>query len=315
MVNSIKYRIDSDQKNIRLDQALCLLIPELSRSQAARLILEGKASVNKVLKKPGYRMQVNDEVFINTDVLFQESHHPEPEPIDLDLLFEDEHLMVVNKPAGLVVHPAAGNMEHTLVNAILHHDPDIKNAGGDLMRPGIVHRLDQDTSGLIVIARTRPALNFLQKEFKYRRVEKKYLAIVSGHFDHSAGRIELPIGRHPKKRKIMAVNYEAGKQAVTEWKIKERYNSFSLVEVLLKTGRTHQIRVHFYAIDHPLIGDPVYQPRRHRKKAKAVNRQMLHSWKISFRHPYSGQRICFTADPPEDFKSVLKQLKALESQR
>jgi len=224
-----------------------------------------------------------------------------PEKLHLDIEFEDDYIIIINKKSGMVVHPAPGNLTGTLVNALLFHDSKIKNVGENKFRSGIVHMLDKDTSGLMVVAKTQKTLHFLQKEFKQRRVKKRYLALVSGKFSHDQGEINLPIGRHPVKRKIMAVNYENGKPARTIWKIKKRFKTACFVEALLKTGRTHQIRVHFYAINHPLIGDRIYQHRRYRKKKSIAPRQMLHSWQLAFRHPYSGRRIFFKAEPPEDF--------------
>lgn len=309
MMNKIEYDISAEFEGLRLDQALCRLVAKMSRSRAAQLIIEKKIKLNNGFKKPGYKVQLNDKIHFNTlDVVLSKAE-VRPQQMDLDLRFEDDHLLIINKPAGMVVHPAVGNMENTLVNGLLHHAPDIENVGDDLLRPGIVHRLDQDTSGLIVVAKTAAALSFLQKEFKFRRVKKQYLAIASGVFENISGSIKLPIGRHPKKRKIMAVNHKTGKPARTSWKVIEAYPEAALLQIRLETGRTHQIRVHFYAIDHALIGDPVYQPRRYRKNNKSFKRQMLHSWKISFRHPYSGKRLEFQAEPPDDFKTVQEDFR------
>ncbi len=259
-------------------------------------------------KKSGYKIKPGDRI---TGSIVE--NEPEirilPEKIDLDIVFEDDHIIVVNKRSGMVVHPAPGNISGTLVNALLHHHSGIENVGSDKFRSGIVHRLDKDTSGLIVIAKACYALTFLQKEFKQRRVNKKYLAIIEGNIKGNSGEIDFPIGRHPVKRKQMAVNHDIGKSAISCWKIKKRFSSASLVEVLLKTGRTHQIRVHFYAIDHPLIGDSVYQFRRNRKQNRLAPRQMLHSFKLSFRHPYSGKRVDFAVDPPEDFFRTITLLE------
>ncbi|MCP4671806.1 MAG: RluA family pseudouridine synthase, partial [Desulfobacula sp.] len=265
-------------------------------------------AVNGFKKKPGYRVKTRD---IISGIIPKTENNiiVSPENIDLDIIFKDDHIIVINKKPGMVVHPAPGNMSKTLVNALLFHDPAIKQSGNDLFRSGIVHRLDKDTSGLIVVARTDQALLFLQKEFKQRRVKKKYLALVGGNLSDNQGTINLPIGRHPKKRKIMAVNHEEGKHAITCWKIKNRFKTACLVKALIKTGRTHQIRVHFYAIDHPLIGDRVYQYRRYRKKNTAP-RQMLHSWQLAFRHPYSGKKISFTVDPPKDFMQTISLLES-----
>ena len=306
----VNINIDDDQKDTRLDTVISSFYKACSRSRAALLINNSDILVNHKKKKPGFRVKSGDiitgiipDADIDTAVL--------PENIYLDIEFEDDHIIVINKKPGMVVHPAPGNLSGTLVNALLFHEPKIKEVGEDRFRSGIVHRLDKDTSGLMVVAKTKEALPFLQKEFKQRRVEKKYLALVSGNFPDDQGEINLPIGRHPVKRKIMAINHEDGKPARTCWKVKKRFKTACLVEALLKTGRTHQIRVHFYAIDYPLIGDLVYQPRRYRKKKSIAPRQMLHSWQLAFRHPYSGRKMFFKAELPEDFLQTESQLEPL----
>lgn len=300
--------ISEDLDGKRLDFAVSTQVASCSRSRAADGILKGQILVNSCPRKPGYKVKHGDHIFLDIQaqddcVLIL------PEEIALDIIYEDPHLIIINKSAGVVVHPAPGNMSNTLVNALLSHAPEIKKAGDDHFRSGIVHRLDKDTSGLMVVAKNQTALTFLQKEFKQRRVEKRYLALVSGQMSESGGVIDLPIGRHPVKRQLMAVNHNDGKSAVTCWEIKQQYKNACLVQVLLKTGRTHQIRVHFYAMDHPLIGDQVYQPRRFRKQKSMAQRQMLHSWKLSFRHPYSGKRVSFAADPPRDFIKIQSLLE------
>ena len=306
----INITIDDEQKDTRLDTVISNHSKTCSRSKATVLINNSNILVNNEKKKPGYRVSLGDiisgsipDAGIDTRVL--------PEKIFIDIKYEDDHIMVINKRAGLVVHPAPGNRSGTLVNALLFHEPEIKWVGNDHSRSGIVHRLDKDTSGLMVVAKTPKALHFLQKEFKQRRVVKKYLALVSGNLSTDQGEINLPIGRHPVKRKIMAINYENGRPARTCWKVKKKFKTTCLMEVLLKTGRTHQIRVHFYAIDHPLIGDRVYQPRRYRKKKNLAPRQMLHSWQLSFRHPYSGKKMVFEAQLPEDFLQTESWLESL----
>lgn len=260
--------------------------------------------VNNTQKKPGYRVKQGD--IITGDIL-EVAYETEirAEDVPTDIVFEDDHILVINKKPGMVVHPAPGNMSGTLVNALLHYNPEIRGVGEEKNRSGIVHRLDKDTSGLMVIAKTKQALSFLQNEFKQRRVKKKYLALVAGNLSCDQGEINLPIGRHPVKRKLMAINHDAGKHAVTLWKVQKRFKTACLVEITLKTGRTHQIRVHFYSLGYPLVGDHVYQPGRLRKKKSVAPRQMLHSHHLSFRHPYSGQRLEFKIEPPEDFLITL----------
>ncbi|MBC8440105.1 MAG: RluA family pseudouridine synthase [Deltaproteobacteria bacterium] len=306
----INIKIPEDLKDTRLDTVIATFSKACSRSLAVKLINNGTILVNNEKKKPGFKLKPNDIITgiipdsdIDIPVL--------PENIHLDIEFEDDHIIVINKKPGMIVHPGPGNQTGTLVNALLFHEPKIKGVGQDPFRCGIVHRLDKDTSGLMVVGKTETALDFLQKEFKQRRVEKKYLVLVTGNLPEDQGEINLPIGRHPVKRKIMSINHEHGKPARTCWKIKKQFKSACLVEALLKTGRTHQIRVHFYAIDHPLIGDPIYQPRRYRKKKSIAPRQMLHSWQLAFRHPYSGKKMQFKADLPEDFLQIEMLLESL----
>jgi 23S rRNA pseudouridine1911/1915/1917 synthase len=310
----ININIHDDLTGTRLDTIISNFVKECSRKRASYLINNSHILVNNNKKKPAYRVKQGDvikgiihEPAIKTAVT--------PEKIDLHIIFEDDHIIVINKNPGMVVHPAPGNLSKTLVNALLFHEPAIKNVGGDPFRSGIVHRLDKYTSGLMVVAKTTQALHFLQKEFKQRRVKKKYLALIAGDLSETQGQINLPIGRHTVKRKIMAVNHETGKPAITDWKVKTRYTTACLIEALLKTGRTHQIRVHFYAIDHPLIGDRIYQHRRYRKKKGIAPRQMLHSWKLAFIHPYSGRKIAFTAELPDDFIQTISLLNTLSGKK
>jgi 23S rRNA pseudouridine1911/1915/1917 synthase len=307
----IHIEIKDKLKVSRLDTVISNFVDTCARSRAAAIISKGEILVNNIKKKPGYKLKDGDLI---TGVVhdIQNDNSILPENIILDIIFEDDQIIVINKQPGMVIHPAPGNYSGTLVNALLFYNPGIKKTCEDQFRPGIVHRLDKDTSGLIVVAKTKHALNFLQKEFKHRRVEKKYLALVTGDIAMDKGAIDLPIGRHPVKRKLMAINHEEGKYARTCWEVKKHFKTACLVEALLKTGRTHQIRVHFYAIDHPLIGDLVYQPRRFRKKKSIAPRQMLHSWKLSFRHPYSGEKVTFESEIPEDFIQTQALLESVQ---
>lgn len=303
--------ITEDLNNTRLDTVISNFHNACSRSMAAALADNGDLLVNHQKKKPAYKVKQGDLI---TGII-PDSDKEVPvlsEDIHLNIIFEDDHILVINKEPGMVIHPAPGNLSGTLVNALLFHEPQIREVGEDKSRSGIVHRLDKDTSGLMIVAKTKEALNFLQKEFKQRRVEKKYLALVFGNFPDDEGEINLPIGRHPVKRKLMAINHENGKPARTVWKVIKRFRTACLVEVLLKTGRTHQIRVHFYAIDHPLVGDLIYQPRSFRKKKSIAPRQMLHSRQIAFRHPYSGQKMLFKADLPNDFLQTQAALESMQ---
>ncbi len=296
---------------LRLDQVISQQVPECSRSRATALIAKGDIQVCNFTKRPGYRVKLG-EIITGRITESADASLPVPESLDLSIIHEDDQLLVVDKPAGMVVHPAPGHLSGTLVNALLSHDPCFRERHWDPVRPGIVHRLDMDTSGLIVVAKTLKSHAFLQKEFKHRRVNKHYLALVQGDVIPESGVIELPIGRHPKKRKIMAVN-EAGKHAKTGFRVQERFRDGALIDVRLYTGRTHQIRVHFYAQGYPLYGDRVYQLRRYRKGVSIAPRQMLHSWQLSFRHPYSGLRLQFEAPMPEDFKQIIEKLSSLSS--
>lgn len=303
----IEIFISDSQVDFRLDQVVSQAIETCSRSQAVDLISKGEIQVFARKKRPGYRVKKGDKIvaYIPEPQVLE---GPKPEAMDLPILFEDDHLLVVDKPAGLVVHPGPGNQSKTLVNGLLDHLPHILEMGLDPKRPGIVHRLDKDTSGLIVVAKTLQSLTFLQKEFKQRRVEKTYLALVEGNQIAEVGEIVLPIGRHPVKRTLMAVNQETGKYAKTSWQVRQRLAQGCLLEVHLFTGRTHQIRVHFRAMDMPLLGDRVYQYRRNRRSQSIAPRQMLHSWQLRFRHPYSGREMQFEAGMPQDFVQTMVSL-------
>jgi len=310
MDTRIDLKIDDLRVGLRLDAVVSLSSDNLSRNQVADMIRSGMVRVDGAIKKPGYRLKPG-EVIIGK---LSEPSLPSvsAEEIPLDIIYEDKHVLVISKPAGMVVHPAPGSWSGTLVNALLAHCPSIEGVGEDVLRPGIVHRLDKDTSGVMVVAKSIGAHGFLKKEFQYRRVEKRYLALVSGEISDSSGLVTLPIGRHPVKRKRMAVNTSNGRVAITLWHKRSQCRGATLVEVELKTGRTHQIRVHFKALGYPLIGDTCYG-RRFKKKAekhmaaveKGVGRQMLHAWKIGFRHPWSGRRMDFSAPMAGDMKALI----------
>ena len=307
----IKIEILPEQAGLRLDQAVVSSQPPISRSRVASLISQGLILVNHGCKRPGYKVKPKD--LIEGDIPLpdqQDTPRLLPESIPLNVLYEDDYILVLDKTAGLVVHPGAGNDSGTLVNALIAHHPVFSEQDWDKERPGIVHRLDKYTSGLMVIAKKLTSLEFLQKEFKQRRVEKHYLALVRGKNIPDAGVIERPIGRHPHHRKRMAVLYENGRYAKTRFNVIKRFSSGCLMDVRLYTGRTHQIRVHFYDQGMPLFGDRIYQERRFRKKDPMALRQMLHSRTLSFRHPYSGVRLYFEAPMPEDFKTALLHLSA-----
>ena len=292
----------------RLDRFLAEGVPELSRSAAQRLIAGGKVAVNGELLKASYKVKPGDLVVVSLPGL--EANEPVAEPIPLTVVYEDDALMVVDKPPGMVVHPSPGHTGGTLVNALLAYCPDLAG-GGD--RPGIVHRLDQHTSGLILVAKSEKARRGLQQQFKDRLVQKAYLALLDGHLQPAWGRIEAPVGRDPRHRQRMSV-LPGGREAVTEYHVLEQYahqtgmaaGDYALVEAGPRTGRTHQIRVHFASVGHPVVGDSVYGRRR---PQLPVPRQFLHAWRLGFKHPDTGQRINLETPLPPDLASVLELLR------
>ncbi|MEX1298887.1 MAG: RluA family pseudouridine synthase [Desulfotignum sp.] len=299
----IDFTVSSSFAGQRLDVVVSQSVPDCSRSMAATAVSRGDVRISGLQKRPGYRTKKGDQV--TGEILSEDGEITvKSDPRSLDVVHADSHIVVVNKPPGLVVHPGAGRCENTLVNRLVHGFPDIRQVGDDPTRPGIVHRLDKDTSGLLLAARTDHSLKFLQKEFKYHRVEKIYLALVTGSDLAVSGEIDRPISRHPKDRKRMSVNPDAGRPARTVWQVIQRFENACLVRVRLYTGRTHQIRVHFYDMGFPLLGDQTYQFRRNRKTAQRCSRQMLHAWQIGFRHPFSGLKMGFAVDPPGDFISA-----------
>jgi 23S rRNA pseudouridine1911/1915/1917 synthase len=242
----------------------------------------------------------------------------EPEPIPLKILYEDPSIIVIDKPAGMVVHPAAGNPSGTLVNALLYHCKDLAGING-VLRPGIVHRLDKDTSGAMVVAKDDEAYHHLTRQFKNRTVKKVYLAIAYGTFNRDEGVIDAQIGRHPSERKRMSTRVRRGRPALTAWRVRERFNTFALLEIYPQTGRTHQIRVHLSSVGHPLLGDPLYgkKGRAHsfqdpllRTWIEKMERQALHAHRLGFVHPRSGEDVEFTSPIPQDMEEVLAALRS-----
>ncbi len=288
----------------RLDKWLARQLPGYSRTEIQRWIKEGLVRVNGRASKPGYKLEPGDvvEVDVPAPVPYE---GVKPEPIPLNVLYEDEDVIVIDKPAGMVVHPAPGHASGTLVNALLYHFPDLEGIGG-VERPGIVHRLDKDTSGLILVAKNSRAHRELQRQFKAREIEKAYLALVEGHLQPKVGRIEAPIGRDKRHRKRMAVVRD-GREAITEYTVIAYYGDYTLVDVRPLTGRTHQIRVHFAFIGHPLAGDTVYG-RRKQKLKPWLRRHFLHAHRIRFRLPRTGQWVEFTSPLPEDLQHILDKL-------
>lgn len=266
----------------------------ISRSQAAKLIERSLVSVNGVsMSKASYKTQIGEEIEFNMPD--EKSAAPEAQDIPLEIIYEDEFLAVINKPCGLVVHPAAGHSSGTLVNALMFHMDSLSSLGGK-ERPGIVHRLDKDTSGVMMIAKDDATHKFLSDELKNRRVVKRYFAVVEGRFKIPEGCIDKPIARSTKDRKKMAV-VAGGREAVTEWKVVKEFNNKTLLDINLITGRTHQIRVHMSNIHHPVLGDTLYGS----KTSKRMDRLMLHAWFLSFAHPETNKRLAFICKPESSF--------------
>ncbi len=305
-------RVPADMGGMRFDQVASGLFPEFSRARLQTWIRDGQLTLNGRKAKPKERLIGGEELRLEAEL--EPQGEWEPEAIDLDILYEDEDLLVINKPAGLVVHPAAGNHTGTLLNALLHHCPAIEG----IPRAGIVHRLDKDTTGLMVVAKTLSAHTDLVDQLQERIVSREYEAVAVGTMT-GGGTVEARIGRHPKQRKQMAVVEEGGKRAVTHYRLVERFPSHTHIRVKLETGRTHQIRVHMAHIRHPLVGDPIYGGRFKIPKGasdeliealKDFPRQALHAASLGLEHPTTGEYCEWSAPLPEDFQALLKALKA-----
>ncbi len=314
---SVAILIDIDNIGKRLDTFITTTFPEISRSTASRLIRNGDITISGTIKKPGYRVNGGD--FVSGSIHELSSFQFKPEPIDIQIIFEDALFLVINKNSGIVVHPSPGHDHGTIANGLAFLRPEINGVGMDPTRPGIVHRLDKDTSGIMIVAKTETAYKYLISQFKERQINKKYLGIVFGIPDRETGQIILKIGRHASHRKKMSVtDHGNARYAETHWKIKKTYDRLSLLEFDIKTGRTHQIRVHCAAIHHPIVGDQTYGFKKPYKLFKDlpiikkiiqnVPRQMLHAWQLQLRHPESGEILQFEAPLPDDMTSFLKKL-------
>ncbi|HEY4711193.1 MAG TPA: RluA family pseudouridine synthase [Dehalococcoidia bacterium] len=291
-------QFNSPVPDIRLDKYLTQVLPQFSRAYLQKLIVQGYVLVNGQRTKANQRLNKVDRVTVELPSL---PVYPVAEPIPLTIIYEDEDILVIDKPAGLTVHPAPGHPSHTLVNAVLAHYPGLVT-GNELMRPGIVHRLDKDTSGLIVIAKNDPAREYLAAQFKGRTVTKGYLVLVKGRLSPEQGIIEAPIGRDPHNRRRMAI-VEAGKEASTQYQVRKYLDTYTLVEVTPLTGRTHQIRIHLSAIGYPVVGDPVYGI-----KSAHINRQFIHAYRLGFHLPSTKQYQEFTSPLPVDLEQALEYL-------
>jgi 23S rRNA pseudouridine1911/1915/1917 synthase len=306
------FTVEKSRPGERLDVFLREKFPAASRVAMQRLVEQGHVRVNGKIVKPSHTPRAGESV----EVQWPEARPAEaqPEEIPLDILFEDQSLLVINKPAGLVVHPAAGHEEHTLVNALLHHCAGSLSGIGGVARPGIVHRLDKETSGCLVVAKNDETHLALSEQFSNRVVKKIYHAIVCGELARDAGEIHAAIARHPTHRKRMAVHDDAaGRAAHTSWRVRERLKSATLVEAQIHTGRTHQIRVHFQHLGHPLVGDDTYGAKPNARLKELTNyaapRVLLHAKELTFVHPRTQKPVKFEAPLPDDFKHALKLLR------
>ena len=304
MIGEQTFPVGPEANEQRLDVCLTECMPELTRSQIQRLIAEGHVTVNgRIPSKAGYRLTSGETVQVSIPAPTADT--VVAQDIPLDILFEDEQLVVINKRRGMVVHPAAGNQQGTLVNALLAHCSDLSGING-VIRPGIVHRLDKETSGAMLVAKTDLAHVSLAEQIRSHSAGRIYLAVVYGNLVADAGKIEGAIGRHPKDRKKMAVVRQLGKPAVTHFQVVERLGRYTVVSCRLETGRTHQIRVHMASIGHPLVGDPKYGPA---KTEPGIKGQALHSSEIHFTHPRTGETMTFSAPLPQDMKDLIERLR------
>ncbi|MFB3924656.1 MAG: RluA family pseudouridine synthase [Syntrophales bacterium] len=312
------FTVSEQESGTRLDVFLASRNVSVSRSQVKRIIDEGLVTVNGAEAKAGYKLRQGDVISFRQEEAA--GYDIMPEAIPLKILYEDSSILVVDKPAGMVTHPSPGHYSGTLVNALLHHCKDLAGIGG-VLRPGIVHRLDKDTSGLLVAVKTEEALNGLARQFKGRTIRKVYETLVHGDMEGDEGVIDLPIGRHPVHRKKMSTSSRRGKNAVTRWKVLERYGIISYLQVEIETGRTHQIRVHLNSSGHPVLGDNVYGTSARRinnisdnavrSRLKMMKRQALHASRIGFDHPGDGRHLEFSSPLPEDMASIRDYLRTL----
>ena len=311
-----EYRFEVSQENAgsRLDLFLSRMSLELSRNQVQRLIDNNCILVNEKPQKASYRLRSKDQVLVSVPP--PPLSQLEPEPLSLDVVFEDDHLIAINKPPGLVVHPATSHRTSTLVHGLLHHCDHLADLGGPL-RPGIVHRLDKDTSGIIIVAKENSAYRHLSHQFKEKLVYKEYFALVYGRLRHSSGQFTDPIRRHPKNRKKMGI-IAGGREASTFWWLELLFGEVSLVKVVIKTGRTHQIRVHFAHARHPVVGDATYGGKKRvksvqnplmRARLSKVKRQMLHARRLALEHPATGETLDLSTTLPEDMTDLLQFLR------
>ena len=290
----------------RIDKFLSCRLEEVSRSYIQKLIKEGHVSVNGKPVKANYKLGAGDEISVE----IPEAKEPDilPEDIPLDILYEDQDILVVNKPKGMVVHPAAGHYSGTLVNALMYHCKDSISGINGVMRPGIVHRIDMDTTGSLLVCKNDEAHRILAEQLKEHTIRREYHAIVYGNIKEDTGTVDAPIGRHPTDRKKMSINHKNGKQAVTHYEVLERFGNFTYIRCRLETGRTHQIRVHMASLHHPLLGDEVYGPSS-RPPFPGLKGQVLHAKILGIYHPATGEYMEFDAPLPQYFVDLLQKLR------
>ncbi len=298
-----EFVADETSKGVRIDSFIANSVTEITRSAVQKLIENGNVLVNAKVPAKNYKLRKDDRISITIpDPILPEAV---PENIPLDIVYEDRDLLVVNKPKGMVVHPAAGHYSGTLVNALLYHCGESLSGINGVLRPGIVHRIDKDTSGLLIVAKNDFSHRLLAEQIKEHTFTRKYQAVVYGNFKTDEGTVNMPIGRHPTDRKRMTVTEKNSRNAVTHYKVINKYNSFTHLELTLETGRTHQIRVHMAHIGHPVAGDPVYGPK---KVIASLNGQCLHAYYITFVHPRTGKTLTFSSELPDYFTNFLDHI-------
>lgn len=297
------FTAGAEYEGERLDKFLSAVAEDISRSYAAKLAVEGRVTLNGVMLDKKYRVRCGD--IIQLDIPKAEKITAVAENIPVDVVYEDDDLLVVNKPQGMVVHPAAGNYSGTLVNALMYRCGDSLSEINGVIRPGIIHRIDKDTSGLLVVAKNNAAHIRLAEQLKERKALRRYIALVNGNIREDGGTVNKPVGRCPSDRKKMAVVAD-GREAVTHYRVLERFGAYTLIECTLETGRTHQIRVHMASGGHSIVGDPVYGIKKERFK---LNGQLLHAKTIGFVHPSTGEQMEFDSELPQYFSEILEKLR------
>ncbi len=303
-MNIINFTVEKEQEPVRIDRYLADKCPDFSRSYIQKLLKEQAVFAGDMPVRANYKVQPG--VFVRLEVPDPETPDIKPEAIPLDILYEDDYVLVVNKPKGMVVHPAAGHTGGTLVNAVMAHCGEHLSGINGVLRPGIVHRIDKDTTGALLVCKEDSVHRDLAEQLKEHSIKRRYRAVVQGNLKEDEGTVEGPIGRHPVDRKKMAVNYKNGKDAVTHYRVLERFGKYTYVECRLETGRTHQIRVHMASIGHPLLGDTVYGSQ---KDPFHLQGQALHAMILGFRHPVTGEYMEFEAPLPEYFLKLLEKLR------